>query len=860
MVGDRLNLPRSTPLTDLLLALVGLTLVGVVTGCSKSPDSLLDKGALLERQTWWDNRDWDWYEQRIPFFESPDADLDATYYYRWEVVTKHLTYGSPQTGYTFTEFIDRPFWSGAFGAISCPLGHQFYEIRWLDDRPIIEDFARYWFETPGAEPRRYSNWYGDAMWATYTVLGDAQFLVEVLPHMEEQYQGWVAEHYDPEHGMFKWVGAWDGMETNINSRQTDDAFSGAEGYRPTLNSYLYADAMAIARAAALLGDSAKSLDYANRAARLKQRVQEELWDPAREFFFHQFANDERDGVRAKTLTYQTGKYAGSPHGRELIGYVPWQFSLPDSGYEAAWKFLMDPDYFYAPFGPTTVERHDPLFFISPTCCVWSGNAWPYATTQTLVAMANLLNDYRQDVVDKDDYYRLLSVYAKAQRLDGRPYIAEAANPDDGSWDGHNSYYHSEHYFHSGFVDLVITGLAGLRPRADDTLEVNPLAPDEWAYFALDDVAYHGHRVSVVWDREGNRYGVGAGLSLIVNGRVVANRPDLGRLVAAIPPPRVPPPSDPSRNFAVNNGDGFFPFISASFSDPAAPPNYANDGNIWYHVSPPNRWTTTGSTSASDWLMVDFGTDRPLETVKLYFLDDDDGIAPPAGYRVEAWRDGTWIDIPAQERRPLEPTGRRANVVTFDEIATSKVRVVLTHQAGKASGMSEFEAWGHADLPLTRASARVSNLAYTQAGEEYPKTAASFTSRYDALEQLTDGVIAFTRYSRNRWTAYESPNRSDWVEVDFGQRRMVGTVDLYLWADDRGVAAPRNYRLQYWNGERWADLAEVRRMPAAPTAWARNTVDIEPIATEKIRVVFEHALPRFTGVTEMMVWGAEGRSP
>ena len=134
---------------------------------------VLDKDAMLRRQTWWDNRDVAWFAARIPMFESPDTAIDATYYYRWELVTRHLTYGSPESGYTFTEFIDRPFWSGAYGAISCPLGHQLDEIRWLKDRRIFEDFARYWFETPGAQPRSYSNWYGAAGWGSTTGWSEA---------------------------------------------------------------------------------------------------------------------------------------------------------------------------------------------------------------------------------------------------------------------------------------------------------------------------------------------------------------------------------------------------------------------------------------------------------------------------------------------------------------------------------------------------------------------------------------------------------------------------------------------------------------------------------------------------------------
>ena len=116
-----------------LLALLSLGFSCSLVVCRAHPPSVLDHQALLERHEWWDNRDWSWYEEHIPVLETPDAELDATYYYRWEVLTKHLIYGSPETGYTFTEFIDRPFWSGTYGAISCPLGHQAYEIRWLKD-------------------------------------------------------------------------------------------------------------------------------------------------------------------------------------------------------------------------------------------------------------------------------------------------------------------------------------------------------------------------------------------------------------------------------------------------------------------------------------------------------------------------------------------------------------------------------------------------------------------------------------------------------------------------------------------------------------------------------------------------------
>ena len=808
---------------------------------------ILDKRPILQRQTWWDNRDWSWYERNIPFFESPDPEIDATYYYRWEVVTKHLTYGSPATGYTFTEFIDRPFWSGAYGAISCPLGHQHYEIRWLKDRRVVTDFARYWFETPGAQPRSYSNWYGDAMWATYLVSADTGFLRAVLPHMKAQYAGWLAERYDSAHGLFRWDGLHDGMERNINSRQTPDPDAGAEGYRPTLNSYLFADALAISRASALFGDSATSRAFAARAADIKRRVQEELWDPRRGFFLHQSARDEQDGIRAKTRTYDSGKYAGNPHGRELIGYVPWQFNLPDPGYESAWRFLMDTAYFFAPFGPTTTERRDPLFLIAEGCCHWSGNSWPYATTQTLLAMANLLNDYRQSVVDERDWFTLLKAYTRTQRLDGRPYIAEAANPDNGSWEGHNTFHHSEHYFHSGYTDLIITGLAGLRPRADDSLEVNPLIPDDWAWFALDDVSYHGRRVSIIWDRDGTRYRRGAGLTLYVDGQRIANAARPERLVAPIGPPPPPAPIDRPANVAVNNDRGAYPWIRASFSAPATPAQSLIDGNYWYHASPPNRWTAVGSPNRVDTLTLDFGTARRLDSLALFLLDDGREIRPPARYEVQLWNGRGWTTPARQRRTPGVPTGRTVNAITFPPVDASRVRVSLTHQPGSFSGLTELEAWSRTGGSITEANLPTGNHAYAI------HVSASFTSRNDRIGEVNDMRIAFTRYSRNRWTTFGSPNASDWLEVDLGAPHPVTTVELYLFDDGRGVRAPKGYSVQYWNGAAWTDARVRSRHPAQPTGSAVNTVRIERVTTSRVRIVFEHALPGASGMTELMIW-------
>ncbi|MEZ5326841.1 MAG: discoidin domain-containing protein [Verrucomicrobiales bacterium] len=823
---------------------------------------ILDKQELLDSQTFWDNQDWDWFKANIPFFECPDPEITTTWYYRWELLTKHLTYGSPTSGYSFTEFIDRPFWSGAYGAISCPAGHQLYEARWLRDPNIARDYARYWLRTPGAQPRNYSTWLADSIWAVHEVHRDDAFITDLLPDLVGNFEAWEKRQFVPEEGLFWQIGHDDGMEFNIASRQTSDILRGAQSFRPSFNTYMWADARAIARIAGLANEPNIATQYEARAGALKERLQASLWDPQREFFLIRFKNDEHNEkdfpgkpVKAGSLIYETGPFAGRPHGREEIGYVPWQFNLPDPGYEAAWKFLMDPDYFYADRGPTTVERHDPMFLLQRSCCWWSGQSWPYATTQTLKAMANLLQNYEQQIVTRADYLELLSIYSLSHRKNDIPYLAEALHPDTGSFEGHDAYNHSEHYFHSGFNDLIITGLAGLKPRADDTVEIDPLAPADWPWFALDDIPYHGHNLSIFWDKDGTRYGKGQGLQLLVDGKTVATSPELQSLTVKLPD--LPLPSTPGKrsvNYLVTNDGDYFPRLTATFSSQRTPLAKVNDGNYWYHIDPPNRWTTEDSPNSSDTIEADFGTLRTIDTVKLYFLDDGERITAPESFTLEAWNGSAWDSISGQTRAPVQPTGRRANVIRFPAQPVQKLRVAFTHADGNRTGLTEWEVWGKLEGDFVPAPPPAGNLALNISGEGFPKASASFHDIYGGIPRLAnDGKTNYQPNPVNRWTSYGSPNSTDWLEIDFGKATTMARVELCLYDDRGGVQPPETFSIQSWDGEVWNTVADQFPSPETPVGSAINTITFPQITTPKLRVTFTHQHKARSGVTEILVW-------
>ena len=83
--------------------------------------------------------------------------------------------------------------------------------------------------------------------------------------------------------------------------------------------------------------------------------------------------------------------------------------------------------------------------------------------------------------------------------------------------------------------MIVTGLIGLRPQADDTVVVSPSLPeDTWDYFCLDGVPYHGRSLTIQWDKTGEKYGKGAGLRILVDGNEAGARATLGRLATTIP--------------------------------------------------------------------------------------------------------------------------------------------------------------------------------------------------------------------------------------------------------------------------------------------------------------------------------------
>jgi hypothetical protein len=637
-----------------------------------------------------------WFEKNIPFFDCSDPQITQIYFYRWKLYKSHLKDVGPR-GYIVTEFLDDVGWARKpYQSLNDATAFHIHEGRWLKDARYVDDYISFMYS--GGNDRHFSEAIAAAAYNSYLANGDRAFAIKNLNSMKRIFQLWT-NHYDPAKNLYFIEPIADATEYTISSIDASggrDGFLHGDSFRPTINSFMFANATAISKLAALAGDTNTAVAYAANAAAIRDSVETNLWNGGMQHFIDRYKADN-----------QFVHYWDFIRGRELAGFVPWAFELPgnDPKYNAAWKHLLSPAELAGPCGLRTVEptyqyymrqyRYATVDGKQLPECQWNGPSWPFDTTLVLLATANLLNDYTQDVVHAEDYVRMLKQYTRQHFLNGEPDLQEDYNPDTGNVIV--GLPRSHHYNHSGYDDLIITGLAGLRPRADNILEINPLIPAGPAstntldYFCLENVPYHGQAVTILYDRDGTHYKKGAGLSVYVNGRQLLAPSALGKKFIAIAEPTITATTHPV-DLAVNMTGKGFPAPDASTNNSPGELHQAIDGRVWFYPNVPNYWANTGSQSAEDWFSLDFGTNRQFSSAQLYFYADDAAFKAPEKYTVQFWNGQDWSDVSGSHANPETPLANGENTVTFDPVTTSKLRILSTNPKQAAIALVEVKVF------------------------------------------------------------------------------------------------------------------------------------------------------------------------
>ncbi|KAI4720544.1 Six-hairpin glycosidase [Aureobasidium sp. EXF-10727] len=661
----------------------GLTIKGAkATPAPVHEKRALDTTAIAKKYF---GNDAPWYQDRIAYFECSDSQITDVFYYRWKIFRAHQR-DLGAKGYISTEFLDDVGWQlEPYASLNDATGFHVAEGRWNRDRRFKDDYLSYMLA--GGDDRHFTDYIQDSVWGSYLVDNDVPSATKYLDQMKSLYNSW-SDHFDSSKGLYWIEPLLDATEYTISSIDASggkDGFTGGDAFRPSINSYMYANARALAKLADLAGQSSVADDYNSRAAAIKSNVQKSLWNSTLTHFIDRYK-----------VSNDYVKYWDPIRGRELVGVVPWTFDLPDnsSEYASSWKHLLDSNELGGAKGLRTVEpsyqyymkqyRYDAA--TGRRECQWNGPAWPFQTTQALLGMSNLLDHYQQNAVTNSDYIRLLRQYTQLHYNGATLNLQEDYDPDQGG--AIVGLPRSPHYFHSGYIDLIMTGLVGIRPRADDFLEINPLITSDIKYFRAEEVPYHGTNIVVQWDADGSRYGQGAGLRVERDGAVIATSPTLKRLVIPFQKKAIIAIDRPIAKSIQLQSSTNYPKGTASSGTDVENVHDAIDGRVWFFPELANGWNSDANSAANQWYTITFESATQISRAELAFFDNGNDFKAPTAYSIQVLSNGNWIDIGEQKKSAVVANG--ITNVQFSSTSVTQVRLSMTQASGARTRLVEVK--------------------------------------------------------------------------------------------------------------------------------------------------------------------------
>jgi len=500
-------------------------------------------------------------QKNIPVFRCSDPQITRVYNYRWWMISKHLKeYDDPadqKKYWVVTEFFGVKPWASLSGAITCPAGHQFYDVRWLRDPKYLRSYADYFMQGSASrlnqrenanfltylsrpESHHFSSWMTNGIEAYLKVHPDTSWAKKLLPGLEKHQQVWdslftVQQPGAKTDGMYKILDLYDGMEFSLSAvlgliesrgaysiytkdswkdyylgwattgraAQTETAAQYPRAYRsgypdfylvrPSVNAYLYGNLRSLARLFHLTGADSSKAGLYDRRAKALQNKVLNILWNKKDNFFNTFSAGDN--------LYGVRDFEARV--RESVGYTPWYFRLiPEDApgpYHKAWEMFGSDQGFYNARGMTTAERSHPYY--NEQAYAWNGRGWPFQNSVVCKSFANYLRYYKKkaDAADKDLLFdhinKLTALHGRKELNIGEWYIPSNGTEFGGEKD----------YFHSTFPDIIIEDLIGFSPSHENSFTLHPLLPEgEWEYFFLGNLRYHGHDIDIAWKKDGNQ--------------------------------------------------------------------------------------------------------------------------------------------------------------------------------------------------------------------------------------------------------------------------------------------------------------------------------------------------------------------
>ncbi|WP_428859054.1 beta-L-arabinobiosidase HypBA2 [Bifidobacterium dentium] len=699
-----------------------------------------------------------WWYENIPYVETPEHNIDKTVFYRWWLSRFNmLDANMPGNTFQYPTSIEGVL--GYNNQIVLTSGMFINDTKWLRNAEYSygtwvsagqtakkgKSGYYYYHDNPG-DPANWNHSYTQyitkAGWDSYMVHGGPSSLAEALgDYGSQDVKGLLNSKGEPDNNdnqndngnsLIDW--SWWSMTGNDADAVSfsEPGRSGQRMDRADGSANMWANANAAAKAYAAAGDTGKAEEMQEIADSIKQDVLDNLWDSDSKLLLHKWISD--------------GSFAKY---KELNNYYPYSEGLIPTGnddYDSALRLFADADEF--PIFPFfTANQADKKALNFPG----SNNFSIINATPLLQIYSAGIRDYNaadNGYITNESYKKLLYwiAFSHYQGGDNRyPDQNEFWNMDnnssgstipekngDASKNGGKITYRSWiHHTQLGTTNwTVIEDVAGVVPREDNKIELNPIEIPDWNHFTVNNLSYHGKDMSIVWSNDGT-YDVPKGYTLYLDGSAVFTSDRLAHLiydptsgtievkddsgakisgaVAASMPnanevsygstsritqifaqsgQNVDEASRSQANVAQNAD------VEATYETKGYPAANAVDGtNVMESF-----WGTKGTENAKDSIIVKFkGGAQTIDDVRLYFYQTSSsqtisGYSEPSVYTLEFQNEaGEWQVLPNQVRTPTY-AGANYNRVQFDPVNAQAIRATFTHQSGMAVGVKEIQAY------------------------------------------------------------------------------------------------------------------------------------------------------------------------
>lgn len=224
---------------------------------------------------------------------------------------------------------------------------------------------------------------------------------------------------------------------------------------------------------------------------------------------------------------------------------------------------------------------------------------------------------------------------------------------------------------------------------------------------------------------------------------------------------------------------------------------------------------------------------------------------PLVYSAEEIDNGGAVQRLFFDEAPTPAQLRKAKVGTINQMPlTGLTEIVLPAKEKRSDGVQDatlklipYFAWSNRDrgsmitwIPTTKDLAEVDATAPENL--KFAGATASHTFDMDTVEavRMKHTPKSSADESIRRWTSWPQKGETQWVEIDLGDERTIGSLGVYFYDDGGGVQLPGDWYLAVPQGSRWQRVAIYNTDEYSSLADTYNTVHpAKPLVTRRVRI-------------------------